>query len=124
MERRISLCKVDYFPVPEPVSTGLTMLDPNVMQDMAAVRSEVDRIDAALIDLLAHRFACMDAAARIKDDRADVRDETRKAQVIVNARRLGRAKGVPEPLVADLWERLVEASIAYETDRWDEVRAD
>ena len=60
------------------------------------------------------------AAARIKSDRTQVRDETRKAQVIANAQRNARDAGVPEPLVAALWETLVESSISYETVLFDQ----
>jgi isochorismate pyruvate lyase len=88
---------------------------------MAQVRAGVDDLDARLVDLLAERFGYMRAAARIKPDRAAVRDEARKAQVIAAARRHALAAGVPESLVGDVWERLVEASIAYELESWDRL---
>ena len=86
---------------------------------MAEVRAGVDQVDRDLIALLARRFAYMDAAARIKPERGAVRDEARKAQVIANARAAARAAGVPDDAVADLWERLVEASITYELAAFD-----
>ncbi|MDX5982741.1 chorismate mutase [Sphingomonas echinoides] len=87
--------------------------------NMAEVRAGVDHVDRALIALLAQRFAYMDAAARIKPERGAVRDEGRKAQVIANACAEARAAGIPESVIADLWERLVEASIAYELVAFD-----
>jgi isochorismate pyruvate lyase len=90
---------------------------------MAEVRAGVDAIDSELMSLLAHRFAYMDAAARIKDDRGAVRDDARKAEVIANVRRMALDMRVPQDLVADLWDRLVEASIAYELDRWDSLKS-
>jgi isochorismate pyruvate lyase len=87
---------------------------------MAEVRVGVDQVDRELIALLARRFAYMDAAARIKPERGAVRDEARKAQVIHNVRALARAAGLPEAVIGQLWEQLVEASIAYEFDRFDE----
>jgi len=86
---------------------------------MTDVRAGVDAIDRALVALLAKRFAYMDAAARIKPARAAVRDEARKAQVIANALAEAATLGVPEDVVGDLWERLVEASIAYELAAFD-----
>lgn len=86
---------------------------------MPEVRAGVDQVDEALVALLARRFGYMAAAARIKADRNLVRDEARKAQVIENARRNARDAGVPEPLVAALWEMLVEGSIDYETVLFD-----
>jgi isochorismate pyruvate lyase len=92
-------------------------------QTMAEVRLGVDAVDREIVALLARRFAYMDAAARLKEDREAVRDEARKAEVIANARRGALDLRVPQDVVADLWERLVEASIAYEMDAWDRLRA-
>ncbi len=89
---------------------------------MAEVRGGVDATDRALMELLDRRFGYMRAAARIKPDRASVRDEVRKAAVIANARADAQARGLPGEPVAALWEQLVEASIAYELDEWDRVR--
>ncbi len=88
-------------------------------QTMADVRAGVDALDRELVMLLSRRFAYMRAAARIKPDRAMVRDEARKAEVIANARVEAERLGVPEALVAELWEQLVEASIAYELEAFD-----
>jgi len=87
---------------------------------MLEVRAGVDQVDREIVALLARRFAYMDAAARIKPERGQVRDEARKAQVIENARANARAAGIPEEPVAQLWNQLIEASIAYEFDRFDE----
>lgn len=86
---------------------------------MTQVRAGVDAVDRELVALLARRFAYMDAAARIKPTREAVRDEGRKARVIANARAAAREAGLPEDAIASLWELLVEASIAYELDRFD-----
>lgn len=90
---------------------------------MADVRRGVDATDRALVDLLAHRFAYMRAAARIKPERAQVRDEARKAEVIAAARALADGQGIPAETVAALWEQLVEASIAYEGEHWDRINS-
>ena len=86
---------------------------------MIEVRAGVDAVDRALIALLQRRFGYMDAAARIKPERGHVRDEARKAQVIANVRAHARAAGMPETPIADLWERLIEASITYELEAFD-----
>lgn len=89
---------------------------------MAEVRAGVDAVDQALVALLARRFGYMDAAARIKPARDAVRDEARKAQVIANVRRQADTLGLPIELLVQLWDDLVEGSIAYELRRWDETR--
>ncbi len=96
---------------------------PGSCKSMAQVREGVDAIDRALLELLATRFGYMQAAARIKSDRQSVRDEGRKAQVIANARQIAEEIGLPVDLVTELWERLVEGSIAYEFNEWDKFRS-
>ena len=89
---------------------------------MAEVRAGVDQLDRELVAALARRFAYMDAAARIKPSREAVRDEARKRQVIANVRLAAREAGLPEDALADLWDGLVEASIAYEFEAFDARR--
>ena len=97
----------------------MTVLPPEACQTMVEVRAGVDALDQELVALLARRFGYMDAGARIKPSRSDVRDEARKAQVIANASAAAAAAGLPSGLAENLWEALVEASIAHELDRWD-----
>lgn len=97
----------------------MTILSGPDCTTMREVRAGVDQLDRELVALLARRFAYMDAAARIKPERGHVRDEARKAEVIANARAEAARLGVPEALVGELWEQLVEASIAYELAAFD-----
>ncbi len=99
------------------------MVPPEDCQTMAEVRAGIDALDVQIVEMLAIRFRFMTAAARIKQDRGAVRDEDRKAAVIANAKAAAVRAGVPPEVVGDLWEHLVEGSIAYEFDRWDEHRA-
>ena len=96
--------------------------DPENCQSMAEVRAGVDAIDARLVELFARRFGYMNAAARIKTDRNTVRDEARKAEVIANVRRMALDQRIPQDVIADIWERLVEGSIAHELEVWDRLR--
>jgi isochorismate pyruvate lyase len=100
------------------------LLSPEQCRTMTEVRAGVDQIDRELVALLARRFGFMNAAARIKPDRGAVRDEGRKQQVIDNVRREARAAGIPEAVIAAVWETLIEGSIAYELERFDSLRED
>ncbi len=91
--------------------------------DMSEVRVGVDTTDRQLMELLDRRFGYMRAAARIKTDRNIVRDEARKAQVIGNAVTDAEARGLPSEKIGEIWELLVETSIAYELEEWDRIRA-
>jgi isochorismate pyruvate lyase len=95
------------------------VLPPEACTTMAEVRAGVDALDRELIALLVRRFGYMDAAARIKPSRDQVRDEARKAEVIANAAAAARAADLPDALAETLWEALVEASIAHELQKWD-----
>lgn len=99
------------------------MIEPENCQTMTDVRAGVDAIDRQLSLLIARRFRYMDAAARIKPLRTQVRDEGRKAQVIGNAAAHAAANGWPPEVATGLWEVLVEASIAYELSVFDRIRA-
>lgn len=96
---------------------------PEQCETMSEVRAGVDAVDRELVGLLARRFGYMRAAARIKPDRDAVRDEVRKASVIAAAVAEAEAQGIPVEVIADIWERLVEGSIAYEYGEWDRLRA-
>lgn len=90
---------------------------------MTEVRAGVDAVDVALVALLVRRFGYMDAAARIKSDRATVRDEARKAEVLANVARHAAAAGLDSARLQAVWEVLVEQSIAHETRVWDALNA-
>jgi isochorismate pyruvate lyase len=98
-------------------------VSPEQCRTMVEVREGVDALDRAILELIAERFGYMRAAARIKQRREAVRDEERKAQVLANVNALAAKKGIPAAVVEDVYERLIEGSIAYELDRFDTLRA-
>ena len=99
-----------------------TRVAPGPARDLEEVRHGIDRLDEEIVALIGERFRYMDAAARIKPDRESVRDEARKAEVLANVQRLAEGNGVPVQAAQDLYERLVESSIAYEFERFDAIR--
>ena len=96
---------------------------PEDCTQMAEVRRGVDATDRELMALLDRRFGYMRAAARIKNERGAVRDEARKAEVIANARDDAAERGLPAEQIEEIWELLVESSIAYELVAWDRIRS-
>lgn len=89
---------------------------------MDEVRAGVDATDRELMALLERRFGYMRAAARIKPTRESVRDEARKAAVISAAGADAQQRGLPRAEIEAIWDRLVETSIAYEFEIWDQTR--
>lgn len=98
--------------------------EPQYCATMAEVRAGVDDIDRKIVALVARRFTFMEAAARIKPNRAAVRDERRKAEVLSNVEAAAVERGVDTNLMRRLYEELIESSIAYEFDEFDRLRSD
>ena len=97
----------------------MTLIPADACTDMTEVRAAIDALDAEIVTLLAKRMRYIEAAARIKAERGEVRDEARKAEVIANARLAAVREGFPDVLAAALWEMLVEGSIAHEYEAFD-----
>lgn len=101
---------------------GTDTVAPQDCQDMAEVRAGVDALDRALVALIAERARYMVAAARIKPGREAVRDEWRINDVLSKVRAEAEAKGLPVEIAEPVWRELIERSIAYEFDVYDETR--
>jgi isochorismate pyruvate lyase len=90
---------------------------------MAEVRQGVDALDKALVILLAERQRYMDAAARIKTERRQVRDPARIEEVITKVKAQASAAGLSSAIAEPVWRTLIERCIAHELDVWDAARA-
>ena len=95
---------------------------PDDCKSMADVREGVDQTDRELMQLLDRRFGYMRAAARIKPNRESVRDEARKAAVIAAVVEQAGEMNLPADKIGEIWDLLVETSIAYELEEWDDTR--
>lgn len=93
-----------------------TAIECQTMQD---VRHEVDRLDQILVGLIAERQTYMDAAARIKAKREQVRDEARIADVIEKVKAGARENGLSVEIAEPVWRTMIEACIAYELKEFD-----
>lgn len=91
---------------------------------MAEVRVGVDALDRALVTLLAERQRYMDAAARIKIDRAAVRDPARIEDVVAKVKAEARRAGLSEAIAEPVWRTLIDRCIAYEFEVWDALRVE
>ena len=89
---------------------------------MTEVRQGVDALDRALVALLVERQGYMDAAARIKADRATVLDPARIEDVVAKVKAEARKAGLSEAIAEPVWRTLIDRCIAYEFDRWDALR--
>jgi len=86
---------------------------------MEELRVEIDRLDRALVSLLAERQAYIERAAAIKNNRQAVRDEARIEDVVAKVLAEARAKGLSAAIAEPVWRVLIERSIAHEFVTFD-----
>jgi isochorismate pyruvate lyase len=85
--------------------------------DMEQVRAEIDRIDAALVDLIGERFTYVDRAWQLKRSPAEARVPWRIQQVIDKVRTRAVANGLPPELAEALWRQMIGWFIQYEEEK-------
>jgi isochorismate pyruvate lyase len=88
---------------------------------MAQVRSEIDRIDAALVDLIAERFGYVDRAWQLKMKSAEgAVVQWRIQQVIDRVKARAAEKGMPPEMldmVTAQWRNMIGWFIQYEEEK-------
>lgn len=89
---------------------------------MTDLRVEIDRLDRALVALLAERQRYIERAAKIKAHRDDIRDETRIADVLAKVTATAERAGLKAEIAVAVWRELMERSIALEMDRFEELQ--
>lgn len=97
---------------------------PEQCRTMLEVRAGVDALDRALVALLAERVRYMDAAARIKSERAAVRDEVRIEAVVAGVLETAAREGLPAEVAEPVWRLLIERCIAHEYAAFDRLNAE
>ena len=95
---------------------------PENCRSMAEVRAGVDALDRALVALMAERVRYMDAAARIKPDRAAVHDAARIEAVVGHVLEAAEARGLPAAVAEPVWRLLIDRCIAHEFQSFDRLR--
>ena len=94
-------------------------IEPDQASSMAEVRSAIDAIDRNIVALLARRMRWIEAAGRIKPERGAVRDQWRKDDVHAKVLAEAEKHDFPAPLLRELYEVLMEGSIAHEFETFD-----
>jgi len=86
-------------------------------RDMAQVREEIDRIDLALVDIIAERFAYVDRAWQLKSNPGEAFVPWRIQQVIDRVRARAKQKGLPPELTEALWRQMIGWFVQYEEEK-------
>ena len=84
---------------------------------MDEVRAEIDRIDAALVDLIGERFAYVDRAWHFKQSPAEARVPWRIQQVIDRVRTRASERNLPPELAEALWRQMIGWFVQYEEEK-------
>ena len=88
--------------------------------DMAQVRSEIDRIDETMVDLIAERFGYVERAWQLKTNPSEARVPWRIQQVIDRVKDRARAKGLPDEMVEMVgaqWRNMIGWFVQYEEEK-------
>jgi isochorismate pyruvate lyase len=92
--------------------------------NMEEVRAEIDRIDAALVDLIGERFSFVDRAWQLKQSPAEARVPWRIQQVIDRVRARAAEQGLPPELAEALWRQMIGWFIQYEEEKLQQQNED
>jgi isochorismate pyruvate lyase len=86
-------------------------------ENMQQVRVEIDRIDEALLDLVAERFSYVDRAWQLKSNPADATVPWRVRQVIDKVEARAKLRELPPELAVALWRQMIGWFIQYEEEK-------
>lgn len=85
--------------------------------DMSEVRAEIDRIDQALVDLIAERFGYVDRAWQLKTNPGDAYVPWRIQQVIDKVKVRAAERQLPPELAEALWRQMIGWFVQYEEEK-------
>jgi len=89
---------------------------------MSELRAEIDRVDRAVVTLLAERQSYIERAAVLKPSRDVVHDDARIADVISKVLAEAAKAGLRAEIAEPVWRVLIARSIAHEFETFDKVR--
>ena len=94
------------------------MKPPDDCGTLEEVRAEIDRIDRAIVALIAERAGYVHAAARFKTNEAAVHAPERQASMYRARREWAEAADLDPDVVEKLYRDLVAYFIVRETEHW------
>ncbi len=95
---------------------------PRRCASLEEVRTEIDRLDRAIVPLLAERGAYVLQAASFKADAAHVAAPDRVERVIRKVRALAAAENANPDLIEAIYRPMIAAYIASELAVWERER--
>lgn len=94
------------------------MNPPKTCKTMDEVRTEIDRIDRGLVDLLAERWTYVDRMWELKRSEAAAANVPwRNREVIEKVRARAASEGLPPEMAEALWRQIIGWGIQYQDER-------
>ncbi len=85
--------------------------------NMTEVRTEIDRVDSALVQLLAERWTYVDRAWVFKRSPDEASVPWRNREVIEKVKSRASETGLPPEMAEALWRLIIGWGIQYEEER-------
>lgn len=86
------------------------------------LRTEIDRIDGELLELIAERGSYVRRAAELKAKRKDVLDPARIAAIVSKVKKKAKTLGLEPSVVAAAFRAMIYRFVAYEFREYDRRR--
>ena len=90
------------------------MKSPHDCATLAEVRSEIDRLDRALVEAIGQRKEYVHAAVRFKRSESDVQAPDRQRKMLAARRLWAEEEGIDPDLVESLFRQIVAHFVALE----------
>ncbi len=94
------------------------MKQPESCENLAEIRSEIDRIDREIITQLSKRFAYVKAAAKFKTNETSVKAPERFQAMLEQRRIWAESEGLNPDVIENLYRDLVNYFIKEELATW------
>ena len=108
--------------MPDLATRTEAVVPPADCPDMETLRGQIDRIDRALVALVAERTGYIARAAEIKQRRDTVHDDARIEDVVSKVLAAAGPAGLSPDIAEPVWRTLIDRCIAHELAAWDRTR--
>ena len=94
-------------------------MTPKDCQTLADVRQAIDALDRQIVPLLVARSTYVARAGQLKSQKDMVVDPARIEAVVAKARDLALSLGGNGAVIEDIYRKMIDAFITFETKEWE-----
>ncbi|MDJ1181581.1 isochorismate lyase [Roseofilum casamattae] len=100
------------------------MKNPDECTNITEIRTEIDRLDRQIIEILGQRFHYVKAAAQFKTSKTDVQASERFTAMLNQRRIWAEDTGLSPDAIEKMYRDLVEYFIAAEMKQWERTETE